>query len=55
MEFPKFNGIGDPLPWLNLCERFFHVCRTPEDKRVDFTCSMTPSSSSTTWSSTVAA
>jgi hypothetical protein len=29
LEFPKFNGSGDPLPWLNRCERYFHVCRTP--------------------------
>jgi hypothetical protein len=28
------QGIGDPLPWLNHCERFFHVRRTPDDKVV---------------------
>jgi hypothetical protein len=36
MEFPKFDGAGDPLPWLNQCERFFHVRRTPDDKKVAF-------------------
>jgi hypothetical protein len=20
MEFPKYDGVGDPLPWLNRCE-----------------------------------
>jgi hypothetical protein len=32
MEFPKFDGANDPLPWLNRCERFFHVRQTPGDK-----------------------
>jgi hypothetical protein len=32
MEFPKFDGVGDPLSWLNRCERFFYVRRTPDDK-----------------------
>jgi hypothetical protein len=31
-----FNGIDDPLPWLNRCERFFHVCQTLDDKKVAF-------------------
>lgn len=31
MEFPKFDGSSDPLPWLNRCEHFFRVRRTPED------------------------
>jgi hypothetical protein len=34
LEFPKYDGTGDPLPWLNRCERYFHVRRTPEPKRV---------------------
>jgi hypothetical protein len=37
LEFLKFNGSGDPLPWLNRCERHFHVRRTPEHQRVAFT------------------
>jgi hypothetical protein len=37
LEFPKFDGTGDPLPWLNRCERFFHMRWTPDDKRVAFT------------------
>jgi hypothetical protein len=34
LEFPKYDGTNDPLPWLNICERYFHVRRTPEPKRV---------------------
>jgi hypothetical protein len=34
IEFPKYDGTGDPLLWLNRCERYFHVRRTPERKRV---------------------
>jgi hypothetical protein len=37
MEFPKFDGASRPLSWLNHCERFFHVRRTPDDKKVAFT------------------
>jgi hypothetical protein len=36
MEFPKFDGTSDPMPWLNHCERFFHVHLTPDDKKVVF-------------------
>jgi hypothetical protein len=25
LEFPKYDGTGDPLPWLSRCERYFHV------------------------------
>jgi hypothetical protein len=37
MEFPKFDSASGPLSWLNHCERFFHVRRTPDDKKVAFT------------------
>jgi hypothetical protein len=37
LEFPKFDDTGDPLPWLNRCEQFFHMRWTPDDKRVMFT------------------
>jgi hypothetical protein len=37
LEFPKFDGAGDPLPWLNRCERYFYVRRTSENKRVSLT------------------
>jgi hypothetical protein len=30
LEFPKFDDTSDPLPWLNWCERYFHIHRTPE-------------------------
>jgi hypothetical protein len=36
LEFPKFDGVRDPLPWLNRCERYFHVRHTPDHKRVAF-------------------
>jgi hypothetical protein len=36
LEFPKFNGSDDPLPWLNRCERYFHERQTPEHQRVAF-------------------
>lgn len=41
LDFPKFDGHGDPLPFLNRCEQFFRGQRTPEDDKV----------SSPTWSS----
>ena len=24
LEFPRYDGKDDPLPWLTRCERFFH-------------------------------
>jgi hypothetical protein len=36
LEFPKFDDTGDPLPWLNRCERYFWLCRMPEDKNVSY-------------------
>jgi hypothetical protein len=36
LEFPKFDGTGDSLPWLNIFERYFHVQRTPEHRRVTY-------------------
>jgi hypothetical protein len=36
LEFSKFNGTSDPLPWLNRCERYFLVRRTPEHQHVAF-------------------
>jgi hypothetical protein len=34
IKFPKFDGSGDPMSWLNLCERYFKLRGTPEDRRV---------------------
>jgi hypothetical protein len=34
LEFLKFDGTSNPLPWLNRCERYFLVRRTPEHQRV---------------------
>jgi hypothetical protein len=36
LELPKFDGKGDPLPWLNRCEQFFRLRRTPDDQRVAY-------------------
>jgi hypothetical protein len=36
MEFPKYDGVGYPLSWLNRCERYFHVRRTPEHQCVAY-------------------
>jgi hypothetical protein len=36
LEFLKFDGTTDPLPWLNHYERYFLVRRTPEHQRVAF-------------------
>jgi hypothetical protein len=34
VEFPKYDGTRDPLPWLNQCDCYFTVRRTPEHKKV---------------------
>jgi hypothetical protein len=36
IEFPKFDGTTDSLPWLNRCERYFCICGTPEHRRVHY-------------------
>jgi hypothetical protein len=36
LEFPKYDGSSDPLPWLNRCDRYFKVQRTPENKKVPY-------------------
>jgi hypothetical protein len=30
LEFPKFDGSGDPLSWINRCERSFQVRHTSD-------------------------
>jgi hypothetical protein len=32
LDFPKFDGSGDSLPWLNRCEHYFRIHHTPEHK-----------------------
>jgi hypothetical protein len=32
MEFLKYDGVGDPLSWLNRCEPFFRVRHMPDHK-----------------------
>jgi hypothetical protein len=34
LEFPTYDGEGDPLPWLNRVERFFKGQRTEEEDKV---------------------
>jgi hypothetical protein len=34
IEFPKFDGYGDPMTWLNRCERYFKLHGTPKDRHV---------------------
>jgi hypothetical protein len=36
LDFPKFDGSGDPLSWLNRCEHYFCVRRTPEHKGMSY-------------------
>jgi hypothetical protein len=34
LDFPMFDGGGDPLPFLNRCEHYFRGQRTLEEERV---------------------
>jgi hypothetical protein len=34
LRFPKYDGSGDPLPWLHRCDQFFLVARTAEVEKV---------------------
>jgi len=34
LVFPVYNGLEDPLPWLNRCEQFFRAQQTPNDGKV---------------------
>jgi hypothetical protein len=34
LDFPTFDGGGDPLPFLNRCEHYFRGQRTLEEKKV---------------------
>ena len=34
LEFPSFDGTGDPLPFLNRCEHYFRGQRTLEEEQV---------------------
>jgi hypothetical protein len=36
MEFSKYDDVGDPMTWLNRCEHYFRVQRTPENPRVAY-------------------
>jgi hypothetical protein len=34
IKFPKFDGVGNPLPWLNRCEQYFTLRGTSADQCV---------------------
>jgi hypothetical protein len=34
LRFPKYDGSGDPLPWLHRCDQFFHAAQTAEVEKV---------------------
>jgi hypothetical protein len=36
MEFSKYDGVSDTMPWLNRCERYFQVWHTPKNWRVAY-------------------
>jgi hypothetical protein len=36
MKSPKYDDMGDPLPWLNRCECYFRMQRTPKNRRVAY-------------------
>jgi hypothetical protein len=36
LDFPRFDGNGDPLQWIHCCECYFRDCRTPENKRIAY-------------------
>ncbi|RLN34430.1 hypothetical protein C2845_PM03G27840 [Panicum miliaceum] len=34
MTFPLYDGVGDPLPWINRCELYFRGHNTPAHRKV---------------------
>ena len=34
LDFPKFDGTGDPLPFISKCEHYFRGQRTMEEEKV---------------------
>jgi hypothetical protein len=34
LRFPKYDGSGDPLPWLHRCDQFFRVAHTVKVEKV---------------------
>jgi hypothetical protein len=36
LNFSKFDGSCDPLPWLNHCEHYFHVRRMLDHKWISY-------------------
>lgn len=38
LEFPKFDG-NNPRMWIKKCTRYFNLCSTSEEQKVDLACS----------------
>ena len=34
LDFPKYNGLEDPMGWISQCEHFFRHQQTPEEEKV---------------------
>jgi len=34
LDFPKYDGTGDPMPFVNKCEHYFRGQRTMEEEKV---------------------
>ncbi|KAG8647348.1 hypothetical protein MANES_09G071628v8 [Manihot esculenta] len=34
LDFPKYNGLEDPMGWISRCEHFFRHQQTPEEEKV---------------------
>ena len=34
LDFPKYDGTGDPMPFVNKCEHYFRGQRTIEEEKV---------------------
>ncbi|XP_043813100.1 uncharacterized protein LOC122723753 [Manihot esculenta] len=35
LDFPKYNGLEDPIGWLSRCEHFFRHQHTPEEEKLE--------------------
>lgn len=37
LKFPKFNGTN-PRMWIKKYNKYFHLCKIPEEQKVDLAC-----------------
>jgi hypothetical protein len=42
LEYPRFDGIEDPLGWLQHCDQFFRGQKTPKVRRFGFALTISP-------------